>query len=84
MSHYVKFTYQRARADIAPFNAFAELNAYRRKLLEEHLTGGGLKWCRVRQRERSRRDERELLHHRFGDGWSDRADADGLRTRRGV
>ena len=39
MSHYVKFTYQRARADIAPFNAFAELNAYRRKLLEEHLTG---------------------------------------------
>jgi ribulose-5-phosphate 4-epimerase/fuculose-1-phosphate aldolase len=39
MSHYVKFTYQRARADIAPFNAFAELNAYRRKLLEQHLMG---------------------------------------------
>ena len=39
MSHYVKFTYQRARTDIAPFEAFAELNAYRRKLLEEHLTG---------------------------------------------
>jgi len=39
MSHYVKFTYRRARADIAPFNAFAELNAYRRKLLEQHLMG---------------------------------------------
>ena len=39
MSHYVKFTYQRARADIAPFNAFAELNTYRRKLLEQHLIG---------------------------------------------
>jgi L-ribulose-5-phosphate 4-epimerase len=39
VSHYVKFTYQRARADIAPFNAFAELNAYRRKLLEQHLMG---------------------------------------------
>ena len=39
MSHYVKFTYQRARADITPFNAFAELNAYRRKLLEQHLMG---------------------------------------------
>ena len=34
MSHYVKFTYQRARTDIAPFDALAELNAYRRKLLE--------------------------------------------------
>ena len=39
MSHYVKFKYQRARVDIAPFNAFAELNAYRRKLLEQHLMG---------------------------------------------
>lgn len=39
MSHYVKFTYQRARADIAPFNALVELNAYRRKLLELRLVG---------------------------------------------
>jgi Class II Aldolase and Adducin N-terminal domain len=39
MSHYVKFTYQRARADIAPFNALAELNACRRKLLEQRLMG---------------------------------------------
>jgi ribulose-5-phosphate 4-epimerase/fuculose-1-phosphate aldolase len=39
MSHYVKFTYQRARADIAPFDALAELNAYRRKLLEQRLMG---------------------------------------------
>ena len=39
MSHYVKFTYQRARADIAPFHAFAELNAHRRKLLEQRLMG---------------------------------------------
>ena len=39
MSHYVKFTYQRARADIAPFDALAELNACRRKLLEQRLIG---------------------------------------------
>ena len=39
MSHYVKFTYQRARPDIAPFDALAELNAWRRKLLEQRLMG---------------------------------------------
>jgi ribulose-5-phosphate 4-epimerase/fuculose-1-phosphate aldolase len=39
VSHYVKFTYQRARADIAPFDALAELNACRRKLLEQRLMG---------------------------------------------
>jgi hypothetical protein len=39
MSHYVKFTYQCACADIAPFHALAELNACRRKLLELRLIG---------------------------------------------
>ena len=39
MSHYVKFTYQCARPDIAPFEALAELNTYRRKLLEQRLLG---------------------------------------------
>jgi L-ribulose-5-phosphate 4-epimerase len=39
VSHYVKFTYQRARPDIAPFEAIAELNACRRKLLEQGLIG---------------------------------------------
>ena len=39
MSHYVKFTYQCARPDIAPFEAIAELNACRRKLLEQRLIG---------------------------------------------
>jgi L-ribulose-5-phosphate 4-epimerase len=39
VSHYVKFTYQRAHADIAPFDGLAELNAYRRKLLEQRLMG---------------------------------------------
>ena len=39
MSHYVKFTYERAGADIAPFDALAELNACRRKLLEQRLIG---------------------------------------------
>jgi ribulose-5-phosphate 4-epimerase/fuculose-1-phosphate aldolase len=39
MSHYVKFTYQRARADIGPFNALADLNACRRKLLDLRLIG---------------------------------------------
>jgi ribulose-5-phosphate 4-epimerase/fuculose-1-phosphate aldolase len=39
MSHYVKFTFERACADIAPFDALTELNACRRKLLELHLIG---------------------------------------------
>ena len=39
MSHYVKFTYQRARTDIGPFDALTELNACRRKLLEQRLIG---------------------------------------------
>ena len=39
MSHYVKFTFESACADIAPFDALTELNACRRKLLELHLIG---------------------------------------------
>jgi len=39
VSHYVKFTYERAHPDTAPFDALAELNAYRRKLLELRLIG---------------------------------------------
>ena len=39
MSHYVKFTYQHARADTAPFDALAELNACRRKLRKQRLMG---------------------------------------------
>ena len=68
MSHYVKFTYQRARPDIAPFDALAELNACRRKLLEQRLIGRGLKRRRVRQLERPRHRKQEFLHHRFSDG----------------
>src|SRR5205814_10560697 len=39
MSQYVKFTYQRVREDIAPFDALPELNACRWKLLDLHLIG---------------------------------------------
>lgn len=39
MSHYVKFAYQCTRIDIAPFNGLSELNACRRKLLDQHLLG---------------------------------------------
>ena len=39
MSHYVKFTYERGCADIAPFDSLTELNACRRKLLEQRLMG---------------------------------------------
>jgi L-ribulose-5-phosphate 4-epimerase len=39
VSHYVKFTYQCARPDIASFEAIAELNTCRRKLLEQRLIG---------------------------------------------
>ena len=84
MSHYVKFTYQRARADIAPFDALAELNACRRKLLEQRLMGvdsNGVGFGNLSVRDGV---SRKLLHHRFSDGWSARIDADGLRTSRGV
>jgi L-ribulose-5-phosphate 4-epimerase len=39
VSHYVKFTYQRARPDTAPFDALTELNACRQKLLQQRLIG---------------------------------------------
>ena len=39
MSHYVKFTYQRARADIAPFDQLPEINACRKKLRDLQLIG---------------------------------------------
>ena len=39
MSHYVKFTYQCARIDLAPFSGLPELNSCRRKLLDQHLLG---------------------------------------------
>jgi L-ribulose-5-phosphate 4-epimerase len=39
VSKYVKFTYERERADIARFDALAELNAYRRRLLDLRLIG---------------------------------------------
>ena len=39
MSHYVKFTYECARADIAPFDQLPDLDACRRKLRELQLIG---------------------------------------------
>jgi L-ribulose-5-phosphate 4-epimerase len=39
VSHYVKFTYECASSDIAHFDALAELNACRRKLLDLLLIG---------------------------------------------
>jgi L-ribulose-5-phosphate 4-epimerase len=39
VSHYVKFTYERASPDIAPFDAITELNACRRKLVQQRLIG---------------------------------------------
>jgi L-ribulose-5-phosphate 4-epimerase len=39
MSHYVKFTYERAGADIAPFDELPDLNACRRKLRDLRLIG---------------------------------------------
>jgi ribulose-5-phosphate 4-epimerase/fuculose-1-phosphate aldolase len=39
VSHYIKFAYERARGDIAPFDALPELNACRRKLVDQHLLG---------------------------------------------
>jgi hypothetical protein len=39
VSQYVKFSCERARAEITPFERFAELNTCRRKLLELQLIG---------------------------------------------
>ena len=39
MSEYVKFTCEQAAAEITPFDGLAELNAYRRKLLQLRLIG---------------------------------------------
>ena len=39
MSHYVKFTFERAGAEIGRFDQLADLNACRRKLLDLHLMG---------------------------------------------
>ena len=39
MSEYIKFTCERAAAELTPFGGFAELNAYRRKLLQLRLIG---------------------------------------------
>jgi hypothetical protein len=43
VSQYVKFTYERAHAEIAPFDQLVELNECRRKLRELHLIGVGSK-----------------------------------------
>ena len=39
MSTYVKFTSERVNGELTPFDGFAELNAYRRKLRELRLIG---------------------------------------------
>ena len=39
MSHYVEFTYECASKGLVPFDALAELNACRRKLVQKHLMG---------------------------------------------
>jgi L-ribulose-5-phosphate 4-epimerase len=39
VSKYVKFTYERARANIPPFDALSDLSACRRKLLDLRLVG---------------------------------------------
>ncbi len=39
MSEYIKFTCEHAATDLSPFDGLAELNAYRRKLLQLRLIG---------------------------------------------
>ena len=43
MSEYVKFTSERVSSELTPFSGFAELNAYRRKLLKLRLIGADSK-----------------------------------------
>ena len=44
MSKYVKFTYQRTVAEIEAFDQLADLNACRRKLVDQHLLGVYPNW----------------------------------------
>ena len=84
MNHYVKFTYQRACADIAPFNALAELNACRRKLLELHLMGvdsTGIGFGNLSIRAGAGRN---FYITGSATGGLPQIDVDGLRTSRGV
>lgn len=39
MSEYIKFSCERVASEITSFGGLAELNAYRRKLLDLHLIG---------------------------------------------
>jgi hypothetical protein len=39
VSEYIKFSYERVAADITSFGELAELNTYRRNLLDLHLVG---------------------------------------------
>jgi len=43
VSEYVKFTSERVSSELTPFSGFAELNAYRRKLLKLRLIGADSK-----------------------------------------
>ena len=84
MSHYVKFTYQRALPDIAPFDALAELNACRRKLLELRLIGvdsNGVGFGNLSVRDVV---SGNVYITGSATGGLPRTDADRLRTSRGL
>ena len=71
MSHYVKFTCQRADAEIQSFDALTELKACRQELLEQRLIGVGANGI-------------GFGNLSIRDGWSAGVHADGLCTSGGV
>ena len=83
MSEYIKFTCEshRCGTEIAPFDGFAELNAYRRKLLQLRLIGvdaNGIGFGNLSVRDGA------TNNYWFGDRRNTRTDAGGLRTSGGL
>ncbi len=68
VSEYIKFTCEHAATEITRFDGLAELNAYRRKLLQLRLIGvdaNGIGFGNLSIRDGA---TKQFLYHRFGDG----------------
>ena len=84
MSEYIKFSCERVAGEITSFGGLAELNAYRRKLLDLRLIGvdpTGVGFGNLSVRDGATKN---FLYHRFCDRGHTGAGADTLRKSSGV
>ena len=85
MSKYVKFAYERAVPELAPFAGVVELNGCRQKLLERRLIGmDSTPLGQVHPRYRQGRRDQQFSYHWFGNRWITGTDAGGLRESGGL